>query len=147
MAQGNRNSKLWNRIKLISKVLFWISIPVIIIFTIYILYLAKVISDRFQGKKWDLPSKVYSDSLVLYPDISFKRSKLEEKLRKLEYAKNAGRRLAKGNYIVSGDSVSLFLHDFDYPKEHFSGFPVILSFEGDRLKITTSFSRSSWNRS
>ena len=129
-----KKTKLWRKIKKIFIVCFWLAIPLLIIVTFYALYLTKVISDRFQGRKWDLPSKVYSDSLVLYPDISLSKLKFEAKLKKLEYARTSAKKPTKGNYVVDGDSIAVYLHDFDYQRDKFSGFPVKVTFDEGKIK-------------
>lgn len=132
-SKGSKRRKHMNLFKKLFKIAFWLSIPLLIIGTIYVLYLTKVISDRFYGRKWDLPSKVYSDSLILYPGLGYDKAKFESKLKRLEYSKSSSRKPAKGNYKVSGGEVIVYLQDFDYPREKFSGYPVKITFDEGKI--------------
>jgi penicillin-binding protein 1B len=133
MAKGF-NIKWGKLIKKTFIVSFWVSIPLLVIFTFYLLYLTKVVSDRFNGRKWDLPSKVYSDSLVLYPEMSYPKLRLEAKLKRLEYGKTKSKSLSKGNYRIDGDTFYIYLHDFDYPRDQFHGFQIRVEFENEKIK-------------
>ncbi len=53
--------------------------------TIYSAYLAKRIDKRFATRRWNIPSKVYSDSTLLYRGQTINRTLLRNKLRRLGY--------------------------------------------------------------
>ncbi|MFW5901528.1 MAG: hypothetical protein ACOCTS_00660, partial [Thermodesulfobacteriota bacterium] len=55
------------------------------ILALYCYSLSHHIEKRFSGRKWSIPSKVYSDSLLLYPGQRFPRTDLVEKLTRLDY--------------------------------------------------------------
>ena len=122
------------RFKRIFWIAFWIQIPILILLTIWVLYLARVISDRFTGTKWDLPSKVYSDSMVIYPGMTFEKGSFENKLKKLGYAPTRSSKMVEGNYAKDGDDFHIYLHDFDYPREKFDGFDVTVEFDDDKIE-------------
>ena len=93
--------------------------------------LDRVIQAKFdQPRKWDLPSRVYSDAEYIYPGFEVNPIGLSAKLDRLRY-RNTGEAIAgPGDYSTSGSTIDIYLHDFEYPGESFKGFPVRLSIEG-----------------
>ena len=98
-------------------------------------HLEDTITEKFEGQKWPLPSKIYSDSYLLYVGGTVRPADLIEKLRHLEYYETSGEPRRKGEYraVRSGGTVDIYLHDFDFPTEQFKGIPVRLSFQGNSL--------------
>ena len=62
----------------------------------YVRYLGDVVTARFEGRKWPLPSKIYSDTFLLYVGMNLRREDLWEKLRRLDYRESQGAPDAKG---------------------------------------------------
>lgn len=103
------------------------------------------IAKKFAGPKWDLPSKVYSDSLQLYPGISIHSIGLKEKLHRLGYQEvtdavsRSGEFKRELNDEGNEELWTIHLHDFFYPFKEFSGLPVRLEIEeGIIEKIETA---------
>ena len=88
---------------------------------------------KFEGRKWDFASKIYSDSYHLYVGVNLRLADLTEKLRRLGYYEILGSPKTQGAYhINSGEaSVDIFLHDFDFPTEKIKGYPVRISLAGN----------------
>lgn len=95
----------------------------------YVWHLSTVVQTKFEGRKWEFPSKIYADSKIIYPGMSFPASQIREKLRRLGYRTSRSRPKAKGEYRVHGKAavIEVFLHDFQYPLREFQGFPVRIS--------------------
>jgi penicillin-binding protein 1B len=95
----------------------------------------KTVIEKFEGKKWRLPSKIYSDSYLLYIGISLRPDELREKLRRLGYQEVAGAPKNKGQYHYepSRGLLEIYLQDFAYPTEAFTGYPVRISFQGSAI--------------
>ncbi len=96
----------------------------------YVKYLEGVVTAKFDSRKWPLPSKIYSDTYLLYSGMNLRREDLSEKLRRLGYRETRSGLNAKGEYHFSKSDVEIYLHDFGYPTESFTGFPIRLSFQG-----------------
>lgn len=64
-----------------------ILIVVLVVGTLYVLKLNDVIVKKFEGKRWDLPAKVYSQPLNLYQGASLSVSDLKHALKLLNYQK------------------------------------------------------------
>lgn len=93
------------------------------------------VTKKFEGRKWDFASKIYSDSYHLYVGINLPLSDFIDKLRRLGYYEAAVPPKTQGAYrINSADgSVDLFLHDFEFPTEKVKGYPVRLWFQNNVL--------------
>ena len=98
----------------------------------YLKRLEDTVSEKFEGQKWVFPSKIYSDSYLLYVGMSVRLDDLVEKLRRLGYFESLAQPKAKGEYRIakSDHLIEIYLHDFDFPTEHFKGVPVRIAFQG-----------------
>jgi penicillin-binding protein 1B len=107
------------------------------VFILYLGVLYAIVAERFEGKRWRLPSKVYSDSFVLYPGQSIVGAHLMDRLRRLGYQPVSGLPQRPGEYRLEPGQLEIFLHDFSYPGHEFKGFPVRLTLKNGRItKIT-----------
>jgi len=92
--------------------------------TIYSCFISKDIAQRFSGRRWRIPSTVYSDSTLLYPGQRVNSSLFLQKLEHLGYQQVPHRPLQKGHMRVRGGSVELFLKDLRLPFLERDGFPL-----------------------
>jgi penicillin-binding protein 1B len=100
---------------------------------IYGSYLAKRIDSRFASRRWNIPSRVYSDTTLLFQGQTVNRALLMGKLRRLGY-REVPSAPSHGGQMRSGDaSLELFLHDFQSPVLDRIGFPVRLKFDEGRI--------------
>ncbi|HWP56304.1 MAG TPA: PBP1A family penicillin-binding protein [Candidatus Acidoferrales bacterium] len=101
----------------------------------YVKELEGEVTKKFEGQKWKFPSKIYSDTYLLYPGINVDARELQEKLRRLGYRLAQGTK-SKGEYRVAknGAFIDVHLHDFDYPGGRFEGFPVRIEFRGGAIE-------------
>ncbi len=125
-----------------KKLFFPIIFVIILAFFAYIFYLKVIISTKIEGKKWNLPSKVYSAPFGLYPGQTIEGSHLLSRLDRLGYRLNAGSTKGKGDYTLWGEGIEIFLHDFPYPGEPFKGYLLKLDLDHGRiLKMTRADTR------
>ena len=52
---------------------------------VWVLYLDRIITAQFEGRRWTLPAQVYAEPLELYVGQSFGADALEQELRRLGY--------------------------------------------------------------
>ena len=90
----------------------------------YLLLLDREIVSRFEGRRWRLPSKIYSDTFSLYTGGPFRGSHVQNRLRRLGYQPSKQRPPRKGEYRVGQGFMEITLHDFLYPGGEFEGFSV-----------------------
>ena len=120
-------------LKSILKIGLWVTVVVFAVAGISILvyagYLAKKIEGRFAGRRWNIPSAVYSDSTLLYPGQAVNRPLLNKKLKRLGYREVSHIPGRKGEMRYNMNSVDIFLHDFKSPFLMQIGFPVRIRFK------------------
>jgi penicillin-binding protein 1B len=99
----------------------------------YLKRLEDTVTEKFEGRKWAFPSKIYSDSYLLYVGAPLRVDDFAEKLRRLGYYETQSVPRAKGEYRIarSAGVIDVYLHDFDFPTERFRGIPVRLSVQGN----------------
>jgi penicillin-binding protein 1B len=113
--------KIWRLALLVSGIFLGLLLP-------WVVYLNHQVTTEFEGRKWDLPSRVYARALDLYPGARLSRSDLE-----MELAASAYRRSEKaarpGLYSVSGNAVEIFRRPFHFHDraEEASRFTVHIS--------------------
>ncbi|HSE85435.1 MAG TPA: hypothetical protein VLJ79_04370, partial [Candidatus Binatia bacterium] len=108
----------------------------------YLRQLEDTVKAKFEGQKWRFPSKIFSDSYLLYVGINLRVPDLVEKLRRLGYHDIQAAPKVRGEYRLqpSRGQLDIYLHDFSYPTEPFKGFPVRLSMQGTTVtRIENSF--------
>lgn len=98
----------------------------------YLKRLEKTVTAKFEGQKWRFPSKIYSDSTLLYVGINLRLDDLWDKLRRLGYHETQTAPKNKGDYRYrqSLGLLEIYLHDFAYPTEPFKGVVVRISLHG-----------------
>ena len=76
----------------------------------------KMLVEKFSGRRWDFPSKVYTDSFAVYPGVPLD-DRFEDRLRRLGYQVVRGRPEQRGQYRFTTDPsrLQLYLHAFEYP--------------------------------
>lgn len=82
----------------------------------WILELDRIVVDRFEGRTFAVPSKVYSAPLVVYPGLDWQRIDLAGWLLRLGYRDQPeGGRLAPGRYEWSPGRLRVHLRAFEHP--------------------------------
>jgi len=87
-------------------------------------YLAGHIEQRFSARRWSVPSKVYSDTTLLYPGQRINPNLLKDKLGALGYRNVSHQPAKKGELQFSPDALTIFLNDFKTPWNNRKGFAV-----------------------
>jgi penicillin-binding protein 1B len=121
------------------KSLFKLGVFFLVIFAFYLLYLDYQINSKFKYHRWNLPSRVYSDSFPLYPGLQVTESEIDEKLAHLGYRAIAREPSAHGAFQKDGARYTIYLHRFEYPQESMEGYPLTFQIKGNRI---TSLHRS-----
>jgi len=101
--------------------------------TLYCCHLSSRIDQRFSGRRWSIPSRVFSDTTLLYPGQVMSLPLFYEKLEHLGYRKVSHRPERKGELLSLGSVMELFLHDLDMPLQKREGFPVQIRLAGNRI--------------
>ena len=91
-----------------------------------------VVYQKFTGKKWSLPSHVYSRPLELYQGLSLSREQLQWELESMGYQRVSSAK-SPGQYSVSSHRVQLFSRGFDFWDETEPAKLMTLSFAGNQV--------------
>jgi penicillin-binding protein 1B len=73
-AAGRWWGRAWRTLLLLGGVVLGVMLP-------WVVYLNHQVTSEFEGRKWDLPSRVYARPLALYPGAPLTLSDLELELR------------------------------------------------------------------
>jgi penicillin-binding protein 1B len=98
--------------------------PAAYFFFSYYHSLENEVVTRFAGKRWNIPSRIYSDSAVIYPGQNLKDLAFFEKLARLNYHRvDPGKVRSRGEYSYDQKrgKLEIFLHSFSYPYRNFGG--------------------------
>jgi len=119
-------------LKIFSTFLVFFIVGGVIFGVWYVKQLEEVVSAKFEGRKWQFPSKIYSDTYLLYAGMNVRSEELWEKLRRLGYRESRNGPSSKGEYrfLKKESLLEIYLHDFVYPLETFKGTPVRISLQG-----------------
>jgi penicillin-binding protein 1B len=134
-----RKRKKTTRPKRRIKRLIFISILILILIAIiavalYMAIVSKQIDRRFSGRRWDIPSRVYSDTTLLYAGQEINRDLLTQKLGRLGYRDINRDPEQQGEMSISPESIILYLHDFHSPTFDQEGRPVSIRFRENRIR-------------
>jgi penicillin-binding protein 1B len=94
-------------------------------------YTYVVITKKFDSsRRWDLPSRVYSDATPIVAGLRIPRALLEPKLNHVGYREVSERIENPGEYRYVGDDLEIFLNNFEYPDMEFHAMPVQIEMDG-----------------
>lgn len=85
----------------------------VIALLIWTIYLDRIITAQFEGRRWTLPAQVYAEPLELYTGQSFGADTLEQELRRLGY-RRADKAEQPGSYSRRGTRVELVNRRFQF---------------------------------
>ena len=97
-------------------------------------YLSTHIEQRFSARRWSVPSRVYSDTTLLYPGQRINPIHLKDKLSALNYRIVPHQPAKKGELQISPDAITIFLNDLNTPWNNRRGFPVHIAMTEDRIE-------------
>ena len=96
-------------------------------------HFTSVVVKRFEGHRWNLPSRIYSDMFVLRAGDAGSPEKLVGKLERLLYQADADAPSRAGHFRRSANMIEVFPRDFRYPGKFFRGFPARIEFASGKV--------------
>lgn len=100
---------------------------------VYMMNLASGIDKRFAGRLWDIPSKVYSDTTLLYAGQGINPRLFKEKLERIGYRQVDRPPEKAGEMRFSATAVELYLRAFQAPYFEQKSGPVWIGHDGRRI--------------
>ena len=97
-------------------------------------YMSGAVEARFGGRKWSVPSRVYSDGLVVYPGQRLSLSQLTGRLKRLGYRSTERVPLAEGEYRIRSRSVTVHFRPIKLQVMKRPPAVVRFDFEGRRSR-------------
>ncbi len=111
----------------------------VIILFFYFRNLSNHVESRFAEKRWQIPSRVYSDTTIIYPGQRLNLPSFFEKLHRHRYRQIDGLPKLKGEMKVSSDNVNIYLYDAGFQGVNRKGFPLRIRFQADMIESMTRF--------
>src|SRR5438876_77480 len=91
-------------------------------------YTYAVITKKFDSsRRWDLPSRIYSDATPIVPGMSYPRALLEPKLNHVGYHETRSRVANPGEYRYADGNLEIYLQNFEYPDIEFRALPELIT--------------------
>jgi penicillin-binding protein 1B len=89
---------------------------------LWVRQLDAVLRQRFEGRRFAVPSRVYADTALIFPGVNLAASGFFARLERLGYREVGGaRELHQGDFRRGRDSVDVALRDFSYPRRPLPG--------------------------
>jgi len=97
------------------------------------MYLNHQVTTEFEGRKWELPSRVFARALDLYPGLELGLQDLQTELAAAGY-RRADPPARPGQYRVAGNTVVVHRRPFDFPEGKQAARTIELRLAGGRVE-------------
>jgi penicillin-binding protein 1B len=102
---------------------------------VWVARLDRVVTGRFDGQRFEVPSRVYSAPTILYPGLNWRLMDLRGTFQRLGYRQaRSSRGLPAGQYLWGRDRVRVHLPAFDHPSRPEPPRDVVLRLRGDLIE-------------
>jgi len=114
---------------------------------LYVSFLAAKVITKCQGMKWEIPSKVYSAPVPIYPGLDLNAFGLYEYLKDLGYRRVKGIPKMPGSFFKTRSLLFIYQRSFDYPSAHIDARLVKIYHKNNVVvKIVDGFGKSTLSR-
>lgn len=110
-----------------------IGVVMAVLLGIYGVYLASKISERLDGKVWDLPAAVYGRTVNLEPGMDYSQKEMVKLLEGMQY-RQVSKITSAGEFTVNGNTIQLHRRPFDFPDSKEGQINARLVFGGSGLE-------------
>jgi penicillin-binding protein 1B len=117
--------RVWRFFALLAGIFLGLMIP-------WIVYLNYQVTTEFEGRKWDLPSRVYARALELYPGLGLSLRDMETELQASGYQRSP-ELTRPGIYDISGKWVEVYRRPFRFQEGAEDFLRFRLRFESGRV--------------
>ncbi|AZS51655.1 penicillin-binding protein 1B [Entomomonas moraniae] len=116
--------------------IFKLSLVAIVVIAPYIIYLDAVVQDKFSGKRWTIPAKVYARPLELYKGQKLSKEDFLTELNALGYSSVVTVNNV-GQMHVEGNDVSVYVRGFHFYEGKEPAKLITVSFSGNTVSQIT----------
>ena len=109
-------------------------------------YFTTRVVGRFDGRRWNLPSRIYSDLYALHPGDAASIPAIAAKLGRLYYQETDGPPERPGHYRREKDALEIFTRGFRYPGRTFPGARLRVVFGAGRVKSLVDVIVRGWRQ-
>lgn len=102
------------------------------LFLLYLLWLDVTVRDQFEGKRWELPARVYASPLDLYAGSPITADQLVRSLKQLHYSARSTTAV-EGSYRHRGNQIDLHSRTFQFWDGVEQGRRVRLAFHQGKI--------------
>ena len=99
----------------------------------YFCYLYFEVTQRFELRRWSIPSRVFSATVPLYPGQQLSIANLKQLLEERRYKEAIKEPLQAGEYKIGRDSVTVYLREFQFPGRALPAQRVEFAFQQSTL--------------
>ena len=102
---------------------------------LWVVQLDRVVVSRFSGRRFTVPSRVYSAPTIVYPGLDYKLMDLEGTLRRLGYrSARKTSELQPGQYVWGSSRVRVHLRAFEHTTRPEPARDVVLRLSGSTIE-------------
>ena len=124
--------------RVFSGLLLIVIIAAMVLLSLYLVKLDRTITKKFEGKRWDIPAKVFSQPLELYQGASVDNDTMKTWLELLNYRSNKAYDRT-GSYYKSGNSYFIHTRGFTYSANDIDAEQVIkMTIAGNKIESIQS---------
>ena len=121
-----------------SGILLIVIIAAMVLLALYLVKLDRTITTKFEGKRWDIPAKVYSQPLELYQGANVDTDTMKTWLKLLNYQSNKAYDRT-GTYHKSGNTYFIHTRGFTYSANDVDKEQVIkMTIAGNKIESVQS---------
>lgn len=121
-----------------SGILLIVIIAAMVLLALYLVKLDRTITTKFEGKRWDIPAKVYSQPLELYQGANVNTDTMKTWLKLLNYQSNKAYDRT-GTYHKSGNTYFIHTRGFTYSANDVDKEQVIkMTIAGNKIESVQS---------
>ncbi|WP_336930279.1 penicillin-binding protein 1B [Acinetobacter tandoii] len=117
-------------------------IGIFLAFSFYLIRLDNIVREKFEGKRWDIPAKVFARPLEIYTNAAISQKDFNQELKLLGY-KNADSYAKSGSYVSSGDTLYVHTRGFDFGDSVEPEQVLKVSFANDQISEVSATKPSS----
>ena len=111
-----------------------------ILLSLYTFYLNSIIKEKFEGRLWDIPAKVYARSLEIYPGSSLSAKQLQKELLLAGYRKDK-KPSTQGSFSRNKYVIDVVTREFSFPDGDEISRKLRIKFSSNQVKSIYDLSR------